>query len=146
MRRRFGSITFSTDIKIGKLPNGSIIRKSITAADQVSMFEVLQRRRFTGKCKSNVANSGNLADYRPHTWRIVAFTLKFYYYNARINKMSLMTVKEVAAFLDVQEVRVERLERESLLVSKDKDVDGNPLFDRDDVERYKQLAERLGGI
>ncbi len=42
--------------------------------------------------------------------------------------MSLMTVKEVAAFLGVQEVRVERLERESLLVSKDKDTDGNPLF------------------
>ena len=31
--------------------------------------------------------------------------------------MGLMTVKEVAAFLGVQEVRVERLERESLLVS-----------------------------
>ncbi|GMM69764.1 MAG: helix-turn-helix domain-containing protein [Pseudomonadota bacterium] len=60
--------------------------------------------------------------------------------------MSLMTVKEVAAFLDVQDVRVERLERESLLVSKDKDADGNPLFDKADVERYKQLAERLGGI
>jgi len=51
--------------------------------------------------------------------------------------MSLMTVKEVAAFLGVQEVRVERLERESLLVSKDKDTDGNPLFDSGDVERYK---------
>ena len=49
--------------------------------------------------------------------------------------MSLMTVKEVAAFLGVQEVRVERLERESLLVSKDKDTDGNPLFDSGDVER-----------
>ena len=59
--------------------------------------------------------------------------------------MSLMTVKEVAAFLGVQEVRVERLERESLLVSKDKDTDGNPLFDSGDVERYKTLAERLGG-
>ena len=60
--------------------------------------------------------------------------------------MSLMTVKEVAAFLGVQEVRVVRLERESLLVSKDKDTDGNPLFDSGDVERYKTLAERLGGI
>lgn len=60
--------------------------------------------------------------------------------------MSLMTVKEVAAFLDVQEVRVERLERESLLVSSDKDVEGRPLFNRSDVERYKQLAERLGGL
>ncbi|GEA12849.1 helix-turn-helix domain-containing protein [Alteromonas sp. KUL49] len=60
--------------------------------------------------------------------------------------MSLMTVKEVAAFLDVQEVRVERLAREHLLISKDKDADGNPLFDRGDVEKYKELAERLGGI
>ncbi|MDO6568001.1 helix-turn-helix domain-containing protein [Alteromonas sp. 1_MG-2023] len=60
--------------------------------------------------------------------------------------MSLMTVKEVATFLDVQEVRVERLERESLLVAKDKDAEGNPLFDSDDVKRYKVLAERLGGI
>ncbi|NDV92235.1 helix-turn-helix domain-containing protein [Alteromonas sp. 345S023] len=60
--------------------------------------------------------------------------------------MSLMTVKEVAAYLDIQEGRVERLERESLLVAKGKDVDGNPLFDNSDVERYKQLAERLGGL
>lgn len=60
--------------------------------------------------------------------------------------MSLMTVKEVASFLDIQEVRVERLERESLLISKEKDVDGKPLFDRTDVENYKTLAERLGGL
>ncbi|WP_218311028.1 helix-turn-helix domain-containing protein [Alteromonas antoniana] len=60
--------------------------------------------------------------------------------------MSLMTVKEVAAFLDIQEVRVERLERESLLVSKEKDIEGNPLFARNDVENYKKLAERLGGL
>ncbi len=60
--------------------------------------------------------------------------------------MSLMSVSEVAAFLNVQDVRVERLERESLLISKDKDVDGKPLFDRSDVENYKTLAERLGGI
>jgi hypothetical protein len=57
-----------------------------------------------------------------------------------------MSVSEVAAFLNVQDVRVERLERESLLISKDKDVDGKPLFDRSDVENYKTLAERLGGI
>ena len=42
--------------------------------------------------------------------------------------MSLMTVKEVASFLGVQEVRVERLERESLLVSKDKDTDSPSLI------------------
>jgi DNA-binding transcriptional MerR regulator len=60
--------------------------------------------------------------------------------------MALMTVSEVAEFLAVQDVRVERLERESLLLSKDKDDAGNPLFDRTDVEKYKELAERLGGI
>ena len=60
--------------------------------------------------------------------------------------MVLMTVKEVASFLNVQESRVTRLERESLLVSKEKDTDGNPMFDSADVKRYKDLAERLGGI
>ncbi|UAA38525.1 helix-turn-helix domain-containing protein [Paraneptunicella aestuarii] len=60
--------------------------------------------------------------------------------------MSLMTVEEVASYLGVQDVRVERLERESLLVSKDKDADGKPLFDREDVERYKEFAQRIGGI
>jgi hypothetical protein len=60
--------------------------------------------------------------------------------------MALMTVSEVADYLSVQDVRVQRLERESLLMSKDKDGDGNPLFDKTDVEKYKELAERLGGL
>lgn len=60
--------------------------------------------------------------------------------------MALMTISEVAEFLAVQDVRVERLERESLLLAKDKDENGKALFDRADVERYKELAERLGGI
>jgi DNA-binding transcriptional MerR regulator len=60
--------------------------------------------------------------------------------------MALMTVSEVADFLSVQDVRVQRLERESLLMSKDKDDNGNPLFDKTDVEKYKELAERLGGL
>lgn len=60
--------------------------------------------------------------------------------------MALMTVNEVAAFLSVQDVRVQRLERESLLLAKEKDADGNPLFDQSDVEKYKELAERLGGL
>ncbi|MEW9798861.1 helix-turn-helix domain-containing protein [Alteromonas sp. CYL-A6] len=60
--------------------------------------------------------------------------------------MSLMTVKDVAEFLGVQEIRVERLERESLLVAKERDAENNPLFDSGDVERYKKLAERLGGL
>ncbi len=57
-----------------------------------------------------------------------------------------MSVKEVAAFLGVQEIRVERLERESLLVSAEKDDDGNPMFKKEDVEKYKVFAERIGGI
>ncbi|WP_438864582.1 helix-turn-helix domain-containing protein [Neptunicella sp.] len=60
--------------------------------------------------------------------------------------MSLMTVSEVATFLGVQDIRVERLERESLLIAKQKDDEGRPLFDSDDVERYKTFAERIGGI
>ncbi len=60
--------------------------------------------------------------------------------------MSLMTVAQVAEFLGVQVVRVERLERESLLIAKDKGEDGGALFDEDDVKRYKELAARLGGI
>ncbi|WP_416306404.1 MerR family transcriptional regulator [Neptunicella sp. SCSIO 80796] len=60
--------------------------------------------------------------------------------------MSLMTVSEVAEFLGVQDIRVERLERESLLIAKQKDDEGRPLFDSDDVERYKTFAERIGGI
>ncbi|WP_111978830.1 helix-turn-helix domain-containing protein [Algibacillus agarilyticus] len=60
--------------------------------------------------------------------------------------MSLMTVSEVAEFLGIQNIRVERLQRESLLVSADKDGEGNPLFKKEDVERYKVFAERIGGI
>lgn len=60
--------------------------------------------------------------------------------------MSLMTVQEVADFLNVKEIRVERLQRESLLVAKEKDSNGNPLFDAEEVEKYKTLAERLGGL
>ncbi len=60
--------------------------------------------------------------------------------------LSLMTVQEVADFLDVQEIRVERLQRESLLVAKETDANGNPLFDSVEVEKYKTLAERLGGL
>jgi hypothetical protein len=60
--------------------------------------------------------------------------------------MSLMTVEQVAEFLGVQDVRVERLERESLLPATDKDPDGNPLFAKDAVEKYKVLAKRLGGL
>ena len=60
--------------------------------------------------------------------------------------MSLMTVAEVAEFLGVQAIRVERLEREHLLNAKEKNASGAPLFDKTDVEKYKELAARLGGI
>lgn len=58
----------------------------------------------------------------------------------------LMTVDEVAAFLKVQPARVERLSRENLLVAAENDADGKPLFAEEDVQRYKVLADRLGGI
>ncbi|NVK24924.1 MAG: helix-turn-helix domain-containing protein [Gammaproteobacteria bacterium] len=60
--------------------------------------------------------------------------------------MSLMTVDQVAEFLGVKDVRVIRLEREHLLNSVENDAEGNPLFSKDDVEKYKEIAERLGGI
>lgn len=60
--------------------------------------------------------------------------------------MSLMNVDEVAEFLGVQSIRVERLARENLLVTSEKDEQGKPLFKKEDVERYKVLAERLGGL
>jgi len=60
--------------------------------------------------------------------------------------MSLMSVAEVADFLSVQEARVLRLSRESLLIAKGKDANEKPIFDQDDVAKYKELAERLGGI
>lgn len=60
--------------------------------------------------------------------------------------MSVMTVDEVANFLGIEVIRVERLERESLLIAVDKDEQGKPLFNSADVEKYKVLAERLGGL
>ena len=57
--------------------------------------------------------------------------------------MSMMSIEEVANYLGVQPIRVER---EHLLIAKSKSEDGKPLFEEDDVARYKQLAERLGGI
>jgi len=60
--------------------------------------------------------------------------------------MALMTVAEVAEFLGIPEIRVERLAREHLLVSSSTDSEGKPLFATDDVKRYKVLAERLGGL
>ena len=57
-----------------------------------------------------------------------------------------MSVAQVAEFLGVPESRVNRLERESLLIAKDKDDSGEPVFDDQDVRKYKELAERLGGI
>ena len=60
--------------------------------------------------------------------------------------MALMNTQQVAEFLGVIEERVNRLEREHLLISKEKDAEGNHMFDEEDVKRYKELAERIGGI
>jgi len=60
--------------------------------------------------------------------------------------MAILNVAQVAAFLGIQEIRVERLARENLLVANGKDEQGKPMFDEEDVKRYKILAERLGGL
>lgn len=60
--------------------------------------------------------------------------------------MALMTILEVADFLGVKEERVKRLEREHLLIAKQSDDAGNPLFEDSDVQKYKELAERIGGL
>lgn len=60
--------------------------------------------------------------------------------------MALMTVEQVATLLGVQTIRVERLARENLLIAAEKDSEGKPLFNEEDVKRYKTLAERLGGL
>jgi hypothetical protein len=75
---------------------------------------------------------------------VIDYTKSYFYTGAQ--NMTMMTVTEVADFLSVQDIRVQRLERESLLLSKEKDANGNPLFDKSDVEKYKELAERLGGL
>ncbi|SFC53885.1 MerR family transcriptional regulator [Pseudoalteromonas denitrificans] len=60
--------------------------------------------------------------------------------------MALMTIEQVADFLGVKEERVKRLEREHLLIAKENDGSGNALFDDGDVQKYKELAERIGGL
>ena len=60
--------------------------------------------------------------------------------------MTPMTTEQVADFLGVKVERVKRLARENLLVAKDQDPEGQPIFDKSDVEKYKELAQRLGGI
>ncbi len=60
--------------------------------------------------------------------------------------MALMSIEQVAEFLGVKEERVKRLEREHLLIAKENDEGGKPLFDDGDVQRYKELAERIGGL
>lgn len=60
--------------------------------------------------------------------------------------MTLMNVIEVAEFLGVTDTRITRLEREHLLVAAEKNDNGEPLFERNTVAKYKELAERLGGI
>lgn len=60
--------------------------------------------------------------------------------------MKLISIAETAEILKIQEPRVERLIREHLLKTKDKDEKGNVLLDEDEVKAYKALADRIGGI
>lgn len=60
--------------------------------------------------------------------------------------MSLMSTEQVAEFLGVKVERVKRLTRESLLIAKSQDENGEPQFDADEVKKYKELAARFGGL
>ncbi|MDN3379638.1 MULTISPECIES: helix-turn-helix domain-containing protein [unclassified Pseudoalteromonas] len=60
--------------------------------------------------------------------------------------MSLMSTEQVAEFLGVKVERVKRLARESLLIAKGEDANGEPQFDTDEVAKYKELAARFGGL
>ncbi|WP_435276491.1 helix-turn-helix domain-containing protein [Psychrobium sp. nBUS_13] len=57
----------------------------------------------------------------------------------------LLTVDQVAEFLGISDSRVRRLARESLLNNVGDDAE-NPKFSADAVKKYKELAERIGGI
>lgn len=60
--------------------------------------------------------------------------------------MQLLNTEQVATLLNIPSSRVERLARENLLVPASQDEQGKPLFAAEDVNRYKVLAERLGGL
>ncbi|MCQ8878951.1 helix-turn-helix domain-containing protein [Pseudoalteromonas shioyasakiensis] len=60
--------------------------------------------------------------------------------------MSLMSTEQVAEFLGVKVERVKRLARESLLIAKGEDANGEPQFDAEEVAKYKELAARFGGL
>ncbi len=57
-----------------------------------------------------------------------------------------MSTEQVAEFLGVKVERVKRLARESLLIAKSEDDNGEKQFDADEVAKYKELAERFGGL
>jgi len=56
-----------------------------------------------------------------------------------------LTVAAAAEFLGITEARVKRLARESLLSTVGGDSE-EPLFNSEDLKRYKELAQRIGGI
>jgi|GEM_PF-2376993 hypothetical protein len=57
-----------------------------------------------------------------------------------------MSVQEVAKFLSAQETRVLRLERQSLLLSSEKNAKNKPLFNKGFVAKCQALAQGLGGL
>jgi len=57
-----------------------------------------------------------------------------------------MSVQEVAKFLSAQETRVLRLERQSLLLSSEKNAKNTPLFNKGFVAKCQALAQGLGGL
>ena len=57
----------------------------------------------------------------------------------------ILNVEQAAEFLGVSDTRVRRLARESLM-NNVSDNATEPTFNSDELKRYKELAERIGGI
>ncbi|OFA32682.1 hypothetical protein BAE46_02675 [Glaciecola punicea] len=54
--------------------------------------------------------------------------------------------QEVANFLSAQETRVLRLERQSLLLSSEKNAENKPLFNKGFIAKCQDLAQGFGGL
>ncbi len=59
--------------------------------------------------------------------------------------MDLLNAVQVAEFLGVSETRIERMTKESLLAVVE-EKDGKKMYDKTAIERYKEFADRLGGL
>lgn len=53
-----------------------------------------------------------------------------------------LNLAQAAELLDVNEITVKRYVREHLI--KSEEVEGNVLFNKEDLERYKEITTRMG--